>query len=130
MKPENIVSAQVVLVAAGGARPNSQTRITSENIHEWTPSSETIGRVSAGLREMGFKVGETVGHSLSITGPARLFESSFRTKLSKKGKGVQFAGDGYELAAKKIPSALRDQIAAITFTPPPDFGPDATGSFS
>jgi hypothetical protein len=128
MNPEKTVSAQVVLPAASGARPGPQTRITSKNLREWTPSPENIEHVAGALRRMGFNVGHTVGHSFSITGPARLFESAFGTKLSEEGKGVKFAGDGYELAQKKIPAALRDHIAAITFTPPPDFGPGATGS--
>jgi len=129
MNPEKIVSAQVVLAAASGARPGPQTRITSENIREWAPSAETIVRVSGEFSGMGFEVGECVGNSISITGAARLFESCFRTKLREAGGGVQFAGEGDELAAEKIPSALQAQIAAVTFTPPPDFGPGAASSF-
>lgn len=123
MNPEKIISAQVVLTAAGGGRPGPRTRITTENIREWMPSAETIARVSAELRNMGFEIGEAVGNSTSITGPARLFESVFHTKLREVG-GVQFA-DGYELPAEKIPPALRAEIVAVTFTPPPDFGPGA-----
>jgi hypothetical protein len=129
MNPEKIVSAQVVLAAAGGMRPGPQTRITSENIHDWAPSAESIVRVSGALRGMGFEVGECVGNSFSITGVVRLFESCFHTKLREARGGVQFADDGDELAAEKIPFALRTQIAAITFTPPPDFGPGAASSF-
>lgn len=124
-----MVSAQVVLAAAGGARSGPQTRITSENIRDWAPSTETIARVSEVLRGMGFEVGKYVGNSFSITGAVRLFESRFRTKLRETGGGVRFADGGYELAAGKIPSALRAQISAITFTPPPDFGPGANSSF-
>ena len=129
MNPEKIISAQVVLAAAGGACPGPQTRITSENIRDWVPSAETILRVSGALRGMGFEIGECVGNNFSITGAVRLFESCFRTKLREAGGRVQFAGDGDALAAEKIPSALRAQIAAITFTPPPDFGPGAASSF-
>lgn len=64
MNSKKIVSAQVVLTAAGGARPGPQTRITSENIREWAPSAETIVRVSGELRGMGFTVGECVGNSM------------------------------------------------------------------
>ena len=129
MKPEKIISAQVVLAAAGGARPGPQTRITSQNIREWVPSAETIVQVSGELRAMGFEVGKCVGNSISITGTAELFESCFRTKLRETGGGVQFADKGNELAAEKFPHSLRAQIAAITFTPPPDFGPGTTSSF-
>ena len=129
MNPEKIVSAQVILPAAGGARPGLHTRITAENIHEWTPSAESIARVSGALRSLGFTIGECVGNSFAITGAARIFEAHFGTKLAEAGGGMQFAGDGRELAAAKIPAPLRAQIAAITFTPPPDFGPGGTASF-
>jgi hypothetical protein len=125
MKPDKIISAQVILVAANGARPSPQTRITSENIREWIASPETVERVSSELRRMGFEVGPCVGNSISITGPARLFESCFHTKLQEDGGGVQFAGIGKELPPNKIPISLREQIVAVTFTPPPDFGPGA-----
>ena len=128
MNPEKTVSAQVVLAAAGGEHPGPRTRITSANIAEWTPSAETIVRVSGELRDAGFEVGGCVGNSISITGAVRLFESCFHTKLREVGGGAQF-DDGSELAAQKIPAALRAQIAAVTFTPPPDFGPGAA-SFS
>lgn len=130
MNPEKTVSAQVVLAAAGGARPGPRTSITSANIAEWTPSAEAIVRVSGQLRDMGFEVGGCVGNSLSITGAVRVFESCFRTKLREAGGSVQFADDGFELAAAKIPAALRAQVVAVTFTPPPDFGPGAAASFS
>jgi hypothetical protein len=124
MNPGKIVSAQVVLAAAGGARPGPRTHITTENIHEWIPSAETTARVSGELRDMGFEVGEPVGNNISIAGPVRLFEAVFGTKLRDADGGVQFV-NGYELAAEKIPRALRRQIVAVTFTPPPDFGPGA-----
>jgi len=131
MRPEEIVSAQVVLAAPGGARPGPQTRITSENIHEWTPSADNIRRVSDYLRGKGFQVGQLVGNSMSITGPTALFESTFDTKLRKtRGGGLQFQDGGDELAAEKIPASLRDVIASITFPPPPDFGPSPAASFA
>jgi len=131
MKPDEVVSAQVILAAASGARPGPQTRITSENIRDWTPSEDAIARVSEDLRGRGFEIGNAVGNSMSITGSVRLFESTFHTKLREaRDGGVQFADAGSELAAEKIPAALRRQIAAVTFTPPPDFGPGATASFA
>ena len=129
MNLKRIISAQVVLVAANGVRPGPQTRITSENIRDWAPSAETIVRISGELRSMGFEVGECVGNSISITAAAWLFESCFHVQLQEAGGSVQFAGKGYELAAEKIPSELRAQIAAITFTPPPDFGPGTSSNF-
>jgi len=128
LDPERNVSAQVVLAAAGGARPGPKTRITSDNIQAWLPSPETVVRVSGALGDLGFEVGQCVGNSLSIAGPVRLFESCFRTRLRERGAGIRFAHGGEELAADRIPAELRAQVVAITFTPPPDFGP-GTGSF-
>jgi hypothetical protein len=123
LDPDKIVSAQVVLAAAGGAHPGPQTRITSENIHAWLPSAETLARVSGELGGLGFELGACVGNSFSIAGPVRLFESCFRTKLLHSRGGVRFADGGEKLSANKIPAGLRAQLVAITFTPPPDFGP-------
>lgn len=129
MQPERIVSAQVVLASASGERPGQKTRITSENIRDWVPSAETIVWVSGAFRSAGFEVGECVGNNFAITGAVRLFESYFDTELREAGGGVQFVDSGDMLAAERIPSALRAKIAAVTFTPPPDFGPGATSSF-
>lgn len=129
MKPDKEISAQVVLVAASGARINSHTRITSENVNQWLPSAETVVKVSGELKSKGFVVGQCVGNSMSITGQAKIFESYFNAKLRDVKGGVQFAGSGFELPTEKIPTALRTQLVAVTFTPPPDFGPGATASF-
>jgi hypothetical protein len=79
---------------------------------------------------MGFRVGDCVGNSMSITGTVQLFESCLHTKIQERGGGVQFVGDGNELPTEKIPAELRAQVVAITFTPPPDFGPGPTASFA
>lgn len=126
MNPATVVSAQVVLPAHSGARPGPLTRITTENLRDWTPAVETIEIVSGAFRGMGFEIGECVGNSFSITGAVRLFESCFRTKLREMGRRVQFGDHGYELPPEKIPHELRVRVVTITFTPPPDFGPGAT----
>lgn len=128
LKPGQIVSAQVLLRAASGKRPDGRSRITAENLAEWIPSSETVQRVREAFRSLGFEVGELLGNSFAINGPVRLFESVFKTGLRQsKAGGMQFAdsepGSGHELAPAKIPRDLREDVVAITFTPPPDFGP-------
>jgi len=129
MKLERIVSAQVVLAATGGARPGPQTRITSENIHQWTPPAQAVTRIAETLRAAGFEVGTFVGNSMSITGPVRLFESCFRTKLREVAGSVEFS-EGAELSAEKLPSELRADVVAVTFTRQPDFGPGTPSSFA
>jgi hypothetical protein len=78
---------------------------------------------------MGFAVGELVGNSMAITGPVRLFESSFHTKLREAGGTVEFSDNGVELPTENVPTDLRAEVVAVTFTRPPDFGP-GTSSFS
>ena len=129
MKSDEIVSAQVVLVAASGARLGPGTRITSENVVDWAPSVESIERVSVAFEVAGFDVGVCVGNSFSITGTVLLFESCFGTGLRKTSGGVQFAHGGVELFAENVPSELQADIDTVTFTPPPDFGPGADASF-
>jgi hypothetical protein len=128
LKPEQTISAQVLLRAANGKRPDGRSRITAENIREWTPSAETVARVRETFLASGFEVGDLVGNSVSISGPVRLFEAVFRTPVQQSKPGViQFLNAeqsaNYELAPEKIPRDLRGLIVAITFTPPPDFGP-------
>ena len=130
MHPDTVLSAQVVLASASGARPTPRTRITSENIREWIPSADAIAHVQRELREMGFQVGPCIGNSMSITGAARLFESRFHTTLREAGGAVQFAKDGEELASQRVPTALRAHVAAVTFVPPPAFGPGTASSFN
>jgi len=129
MNPENIVSAQVMLVAADGTRPSSKSQITSDNIQQWKPADHTVAQVSAGLRAIGFEVGKCVGNSFSITGTKQLFEASFQTELKEvAGGGLRFARGGLELETEKLPPAFKAQIASIMFTAPPAFGPGATGA--
>jgi hypothetical protein len=125
MSAERDVSAQVVLRAASGARPDAGARITSANVAAWLPSPEAVAEVSSALRGMGFDVGPCVGNSLSIAGRGELFERRFGARLALDGGGARFAEHGHELPAAALPVSIRAHVAAITFTPPPDFGPGA-----
>lgn len=122
------VSAQVVLIAASGKHPDKDSRITTANINEWLPSPEVVFRVGQAFRVLGFEVADPVGISFSISGPVHLFESVFKTHLRRLTSGaIQFSTGGqdssYELDREKIPRDLRKYVSAITFTPPPAFGP-------
>jgi hypothetical protein len=128
LKPEQTVSAQVLLRAASGKRPDRDSRITAENINDWLPSGEIALRVREAFRVLGFEVGDLVGNSFSITGPVHLFESVFKTRLRQLNSGgIQFStteqASNYELDSRKIPHDLREYVADVTFTPPPAFGP-------
>ena len=123
------LSAQVVLRSASGKAPDSSTAVTSENVREYLPSSSSITEARSAFEAAGFEVGQVVGNSFSITAPKSTFEKVFKVKLKEeKEKGVtahlEKSDEGsYELPTSKLSEALRGQVAAVTFTPPPDFGP-------
>lgn len=76
----------------------------------------------------GFEVDAAVGPTFAITGPKDLFERFFDVTLEPDGRGgIHLAGSagraGYEIPATSVPASLRGDVAIVTFTPPPDFGP-------
>lgn len=105
------ISAQVVLRAKGP--------ITAATLAANQPPNETVETVQKLFSEAGFKLGPYVGISFSISGPRSLFEKFFGTRLDK----VQ----GYELPLDSLPKKVAALIQAVTFTPPPDFGPSGSG---
>lgn len=77
-------------------------------------------------------MGPVVGNSFSITAPADTFRKVFDAQLRYEDKtGVQaMQKDGsssYELPLNELPRAVTRQIEAVTFTPPPEFGPTNFG---
>ena len=123
------LSAQVALRPASGKAFNSQTAITSENIGDYLPAPETVDAARRGFEEAGFEVSNPVGMSFSITAPAAAFEKVFKVKLVADDRGGikitdRKGGDQtYELPLESLPKELRQSVAAVTFSPPPDFGP-------
>jgi len=80
----------------------------------------------------GFDVGAVVGNSFSISAPASVFENLFKTHLRHKQEGgivsarVQESGS-FELPPQALPWSVAKNVQAVTFTPPPDFGPTRFG---
>ena len=128
-KKQKELSAQVMLRSASGTAPDSSTAVTAENVRDYLPSSSSITEARRAFEEAGFEVGQVVGNSFSITAPKSTFEKVFKIKLREdKQKGVtahvEASDEGsYELPTSKLAEALRREVAAVTFTPPPDFGP-------
>jgi hypothetical protein len=112
--PHKNVSAQVLLSATGAAKQGTDA-----------------GRdARAAFAAAGFEVGALVGNNFSITGPTSLFEKFFQVQLARTHRGglqgVRDDGSACEeLPTVALPAPLREQVAAVTFTPPPDFGPTA-----
>jgi hypothetical protein len=105
------ISAQVVLRAKGP--------ITAATLAENQPPRENVEAVQGLFRDAGFKLGPYVGISFSISGSKQLFERFFRTRLSEV--------KSYELPLHALPKEVASVIEAVTFTPPPDFGPGGSG---
>lgn len=117
------LSAQVLLRPASGREVAGDTVITTETLEQYLPSPEVAERVRVRYSRAGFEVGPVVGNSFSITAPASKFEQALHTKVREAGKGaVEFAG-GPELSPEALPRELAEDVATVTFTPPPDFGP-------
>ena len=126
---KKLLSAQVALRPASGKAFDSQTAITSENIGDYLPAPETVDAARKGFEEAGFEVSNPVGMSFSITAPAATFEKVFKAKLVADDRGgikvtdLKGSNQTYELAVESLPDELRQSVAAVTFSPPPDFGP-------
>lgn len=128
-KNTQLISAQVVLKSASGKSFDSETAITSENIADYAPSPNNAASAAAGFDEAGFEVGNMVGNSFSITARKSTFEKFFKIKLQAEQRGdvkvaaAKGATPGYEIPLRALPGNLSQLVAAITFSPPPDFGP-------
>ncbi len=129
-RKKETLSAQVMLRSAGGKAPGARTAVTSENVHEYTPAPETAEAARRAFAEAGFEVGALVGNSFSITAPSGTFEKVFKVKTSRgEAEGVRASAAsgggeaGYELPLDELPAGLARGVAAVTFSPPPDFGP-------
>ena len=126
-----LVSAQVVLKSASGKSIDGETAITSENIADYSPSSDSLTAATAAFSEAGFVVGNLVGNSFSITASKSTFEKFFKAKLKAEDRGdvkvfaARGATEGYELPLDSLPQKLAQHVSAVTFSPPPDFGPSS-----
>ena len=129
---EEMLSAQVVLKPASGKSIEDGSQITSKNIKDFAPSTEAVGKATQWFRSAGFQAGQMIGNSFSVTAPAGTFEKVFHAQLVRhKSRGVEVKiGDksvSYELPLGALPKSFSTLIEAVTFTPPPEFGPTNFG---
>jgi len=132
LQPQQIIAAQVVLRAASGKSPSGHAIITAENLKEFAPSEEAVARAKAAFSGAGFEVGPLVGNSFSITAPVGTFENVFKTELRRQEHGGiesvrEHSSTSLELPLGALPPSVATLVAAVTFTPPPDFGPTRFG---
>lgn len=119
MDDSRMISAQVILRPASGRTAHEGT-ITAATIAEYLPDPEKGEQIRNIFRDLGFDTGGIVGTSFAITAPVETFEKVFDTKLGGKSTGP--AG-GYELPLGALGENIAGAVEAVTFTPPPDFGP-------
>jgi hypothetical protein len=123
------VSAQVILRPASGASVDPAT-ITAATIGQIQPAAAAVDAARRAFTNLEFEVGPFVGNSFSITAPAATFEKVFGVRLQPTAGGgisvVEPAGAAsLELPLHRLPADLAKDIQAVTFTPPPAFGPGA-----
>jgi hypothetical protein len=130
-KKSKPVSAQVVLRAASGKKPHGRAAVTAKSLKDYEPSPEAVTEAQEAFTAQGFEVGPMVGNSFSVTAPAETFESVFQTTIrTHKERGVEAVREktsSYELPLEALPKTLRKHLEAVTFSPPPDFGPTNFG---
>jgi hypothetical protein len=130
-KKEKSLSAEVALRSASGKSFNSQTAITSENIADYLPAPELVEKAQRAFTELGFEVSKPAGIGFSITAPSSVFKKVFKIKTISDERGgikavVEKGAEGdYELPLKALPKELAEDVSAVTFSPPPDFGPES-----
>ncbi len=125
---ESIVSAQVVLHAAGGEAIEGKRQISARKLRQLVPPHGTVSLLAGIFRSKGFEVGPFVGISFSVTGMVRDFEKYFRVRIRPgKDGGYEFVVNdrsvGHELSGEDLPEGLREYVQAVVFPLPPDFGP-------
>lgn len=128
LEEAQIISAEIIMKSASGIPFDDTSFITSENIQDYVPSFETIVGVTQSFVREGFEVGVAGGISISITSSVSKFENFFGTKLRASESGgveavLEDGSGSYELPLDALPESLRERIVAVSFTPPPDFGP-------
>ena len=106
-----VLSALVVLEPAESAA-----------LDENPPDPATAGRVRAHFDAEGFQVSEVVASSFSITGPRSLFLRCLGPSEAPDS-ALRGAREGLALPLGSLPGPVADAVRAVTFTPPPDFGP-------
>jgi hypothetical protein len=129
---QQLISAQVVLRSASGKVADDKAVITSETLKDYAPSADVANSIRQGFAAAGFQVGPLAGNSFSITAPVSTFERVFHTQFRRQEQGsveaVRKDGSGtYELPLQELPAATSQHIIAVTFTPPPAFGPAGSG---
>jgi hypothetical protein len=115
----DLLSATVLLRPAGGG--SAADYATVETADRLLPDPQAAEQAQAYFRDAGFDVTAAFGPTFSIVASRELFERTFATRLKGADReGVTTEEGAFELP---LPADLGEAVEAVTFTPPPDFGP-------
>ena len=124
-KKEKLLSAEIALHSASGKAFRNQPAITSENVADYLPAPDIVTLARDEFAKAGFDVSQPAGLGFSITALESVFEQVFKVKLAFDDRGgvTVVEPEGAELPVSNLPGKLAQQVAAATFSRPPDFGP-------
>jgi hypothetical protein len=129
-KKEKTISAQVILRSASGKAVTGQKAITSANVRDYMPSDEALAAATQAFSAAGFEVSAAGPTGFSITASEKIFEKVFETRLQAPEGGAggtqvsrKDGSTSLELPLRGLPRELSQYVEAVTFTPPPDYGP-------
>lgn len=81
-------------------------------------------KVKQALGRLGFEVHAPLHQSFSILAKQSVFERVFGVKLDVDAEAIfpsiRVQGEGYELPVEALPEEAREQVARVSFMPPPD----------
>ena len=104
--------AEVVLRPPGGPLTGRE-QLTAATVDAFQPSAESFATAGEYFRSRGFTVWPGAGVSFTITGSRATFEHEFGDVES------------LELPLDRLPEDVAALVQAVTFTPPPEYGPFA-----
>jgi hypothetical protein len=120
---KHLISAQVSLKPKSGNMPKPES-ITSENLATFLPDATRASQTRAHFESLGFEVGALVGNSFSITAAPKKFEQYFHTKILHTKQFASLEDGSLELPVTYLPIELKTTVNAVSFSAPPDFGPN------
>ena len=128
LDPDRTLYAQVVLKSASGRRIDGTARITADTLADYAPAPATVDAARRGFEAAGLEPGPVSGVGFGLEGTVETFEKVFDVQLTEDPEHGVRAEQGDGPATSELPlGALSDDLArhleAVTFTPPPDFGP-------
>jgi len=123
---DEMLSALVVLRPGPGRQLGDTGAITAANVAESLAPPQAVATAEAHFAGLGFQIGPSMGASFSITGPRSAFEEAFgplRVSGKRAARQARTREGELELPLDQLRDDVREVVQAVTFTPPPDFGP-------